>query len=220
MISLVQLNASRNYISVIDEEAFLGQSKLQTVDLSSKSLVIIEPNTFIYNPSLETLSLSSNQYLRLPDEAPFLVSQCFSVLKLSDCNLYNLPPATFQKLPNLQVLNISHNQIETLNSLQSVGGLRLLDVSHNYLTDLQSDIFTGLPELTHLNVSHNSLSTLNMTVMTQLVNVSSSADLNGNPWVCDCLMFKTVYSWCRNNRVNLELVCSSPLEFEDTSWTG
>jgi len=38
VISLVQLNATSNYISVIDEEAFLGQSKLQTVDLSNNSL--------------------------------------------------------------------------------------------------------------------------------------------------------------------------------------
>ena len=47
VISVVQLNASSNYISDIDEEAFLGQSKLQTVDLSSNSLMYIEPKTFI-----------------------------------------------------------------------------------------------------------------------------------------------------------------------------
>jgi hypothetical protein len=220
LISLVQLNASRNYISDIDEEAFLEQSKLQTVDLSSNSLVIIEPKTFIRNPSLEILSLSSNQYLRLPEEGPFLYSQSLRVLKLADCNLYHLPPETFQKLPNLQELDISHNQIETLNSLQSVGRLRLLDVSHNYLTDLQSDIFSALPEVIHLNLSHNILSTLNMAVMPQLVKVSSSVDLNGNPWVCDCLMYNTIYSWCRNNRVDLELVCASPPEFKDISWSN
>ena len=62
VISLVQLNASRNYISDIHEEAFLGQSKLQRVDLSSNSLMNIEPKTFIRNSSLEILSLSSNQY--------------------------------------------------------------------------------------------------------------------------------------------------------------
>jgi len=62
VISLVQLNASRNYIREIDEEAFLGQSKLQRVDLSSNSLMNIEPKTFIRNSSLEILSLSSNQY--------------------------------------------------------------------------------------------------------------------------------------------------------------
>jgi len=206
VISLVHLNASSNVISYIDVEAFLGQSKLQTVDLSSNSIVFIEPKTFIRNPSLKILSLSSNQDLRLPDEGPFLVSKSLRFLKLSHCKLYYFPPATFQKLPNLQQLDISRNQFETLSSLQNVGRLNLLDVSHNYMTDLQSDIFTALPELIHLNLSHNSLSTLDITVMTQLVKVSSSADLNGNQWMCDCLMFNTIYSWCRDNSLDLELV--------------
>ena len=218
VISLVELNASRNYISYVDEDAFLGQSKLQTVDLSRNSLVIIETKTFIRNPSLEILSLSSNQDLILPAKDPFLHSISLRVLKISDCNLNNFSPATFQKLPNLQELYISQNNIKTLNFLQSMGPLGLLDVSHNHLTDLQSDIFNALPEIIHLNLSHNSLSTLNMTVMTQLVNVSSSADLIGNPWVCDCLMFNTIYSWCRNNSVDLKLVCSSPPEFKGKPW--
>jgi len=220
VISLVQLNASRNCISDIDEEAFLEQSKLQTVDLSSNSLVIIEPKTFKRIPSLEILSLSSNQYLRLPEEGPFLYSTSLRVLKISDCNLYNLPPAAFQKLPNLQELYISHNKFEVLDSVQSVGSLTFLDVGYNYLTDLQSHIFTDLPELIHLNLSYNRLSTLGITVMPQLANVSSSADLNGNPWVCDCQMFNTIYSWCHDNSVDLELVCSSPPEFKDKSWSN
>jgi len=66
-------------------------------------------------------------------------------------------------------------------------------------------------------LSNNKLRTLNITVMTQLVNVSSSIDLNGNPWVCDCLMCNTIYSWCRNNSVDLDLVCASPAKFKDKS---
>ena len=214
VISLVQLNASRNYIKETDEEAFLGQSKLQTVDLSSNSLRNIEPKTFIRNPSLEILWLSRNQNLTLPEEGPFLVSQSLRVLQLSACNLSHIPPKAFEKLPNLQELYIDYNKIGMLYNLQGVGHVTKLDISHNYITDLGSHIFTALPKLIHLNLSHNNLSTLNTTVMTQLVNVSSSADLNGNPWVCDCLMFKTIYSWCRNNSVELELVCSSPPEFK------
>jgi hypothetical protein len=56
--------------------------------------------------------------------------------------------------------------------------------------------------------------------MTQLAKVSSSIDLNGNPWVCDCLMCNIIYSWCHDNSVDLELVCSSPPEFKDKSWSN
>ena len=218
VISLVQLNASRNYIRETDEEAFLGQSKLQTVDLSRNSLVIIEPKTFIRNPSLEILSLSSNKDLRLPEEVPFLYSNSLRVLQLSACNLSHIPPKAFEKLPNLQELYISYNKIGMLYNVQGVGHVTLLDISHNHLRVLGSDIFTELPELIHLNLRHNSLSTLNMTVIPQLANVSSSADLNGNPWVCDCQMFNTIYSWCHDNSVDLELVCSSPPKFKGNPW--
>jgi len=57
-----------------------------------------------------------------------------------------------------------------------------------------------------------------MTVTAQLAYVSRSADLIGNPWVCDCLMFNTIYSWCRNKSADLELVCSSPPEFKGKPW--
>jgi len=103
-----------------------------------------------------------------------------------------------------------------LYNLQGVGHVTKLDISHNYITDLGSDIFTDLPQLIHLDLSHNSLSTLDITVTTQLVKMSSSADLNCNPWVCDCLMFNIIYScvvttawtwnWCvqalRNLKIN------------------
>jgi len=218
VISLVQLNASRNYIRETDEEAFVGQSKLQTVDLSSNCLRNIETKTFIRNPSLEILALSSNQGLILPEEGPFLYSTSLKVLWLSACNLFHIPPKAFEELPNLQELYIAHNKIGMLYNVQGVGHLTTLDISHNYLRDLGSDIFTALPELIHLNLSHNSLSTLNITVMTQLVKVSSCDDLNGNPWVCDCLMFNTIYSWCRNKSADLELVCSSPPDFKGKPW--
>jgi len=218
VISLVQLNASRNYIRETHEEAFLGQSKLQTVDLSSNSLMNIEPKTFIRNPSLDILSLSSNQYLHLPEEGPFLYSSSLRILQLSACNLSHIPPKAFQGLPNLQELYITYNKIGMLYNVQGVRHLTTLDVSHNYLRDLDSDIFTTLHELIDLNLTYNRLSTLNVTVMPQLVKVSNSTDLIGNPWVCDCLMFDTVYFWCRNNSVDLELVCSSPPKFEGNSW--
>jgi hypothetical protein len=31
-------------------------------------------------------------------------------------------------------------------------------------------------------------------------------------------MFNTIYFWCRNNNVDLELVCSSPPQFEGKPW--
>ena len=217
--SLVHLNASRNCISVIDKEAFLYQTKLQTVDLSSNSLTHIEPKTFIRSLSLQMLSLSNNKNFSLHEGGSFLSSTSLRVLHLSACNLSHIPPQTFRYLPKLQELYLSHNQIITLYPLQGVQHLTTLDMSYNYMRDLQSEVFVALPKLIHLNLSFNNFSTLTVSVTAQLANVSKTVELQGNPWVCDYLMYSTMYCWCRNNSFNLSLVCSSPSRFEGKVWT-
>ena len=216
--SLVKLNASDNHIYDIHEEAFVGQSKLQTVDLSRNALVVIQPNTFKHNHVLETLSLANNELLQLPEEGSFLNTKSLRILDLSACNLSNIPPNTFRKIPKLQTLYISHNKLKDLPPLQSVQGLKILDVRYNYLTDLDSEALSTSPNLIHLNLSYNKLSTLNKTVMSQLANVSTPADLKGNPWVCDCA-FYIIHSWCSSHGVELEIVCSSPPKCSDKLWT-
>ena len=216
--SLEKLNASDCLIYYIHEEAFVRQSKLQTVDLSRNKLVFIEPNTFIRNPFLNTLSLANNELLELPEGGSFLNTKSLKVLDLSACNLSNIPPNTFQELPNLETLYISHNKLTVLPLLQRVEHLNTLDLSHNYLTDFNSGVFSSSPKLMHLNLSYNKLSTLNTTVMSQLAQVSIPEDLKGNPWVCDC-MFYTIYFWCSSHGVDLEIVCLSPPKCNDKLWT-
>jgi hypothetical protein len=167
---------------------------------------------------LHILSLSNNEHFNLPEGGYFLSSTSLRELDLSACKLSHIPPKTFQELPRLQELYISHNQIKILYPLQGVERLTTLDVSDNYLRDLQSDIFVVLPNLIHLNLSFNKFSTLTVNVTAQLANVRNAVDLQGNPWVCDCLMYSTMYSWCRNNSVDWSLVCASPSRFEGKLW--
>jgi uncharacterized protein YjbI with pentapeptide repeats len=218
LASLVHFNASRNYISDIDEEAFLEQTNLQTVDLSSNYLTYIDPKTFKRNP-IKLLSLSNNKHFRLPEGGSFLSSTSLTVLHLSACNLPHIPPKTFQHLPNLQELYISHNHIFVLYPFQGVNKLTTLDVSYNYLRNLKYDGLDALSDLTDLNLSFINFSTLTVHVTAQLAKIRNAVNLQGNPWVCDCLMYSTMYSWCANNSVDLSLVCSSPSRFKGKLWT-
>jgi hypothetical protein len=215
--SLVKLNASGNHIHYIHQEAFVAQSKLQTVDLSRNVLVIIEPNTFSQNRLLNTLYLSNNKQLKLPEGGYFLNTKSLKVLDLSACNLSDIPPNTFLELRNLEELYISHNNLKVLPYLQNIQRLRIFDAGHNFLVDLNSEVFSAYPKLIHLILSYNKLSTLNTTVMSQLVNVSVPEDFKGNPWVCDS-KFCTVYSWSSSHGVDLEIVCSSPPKCNDMLW--
>ncbi|XP_033610613.1 phospholipase A2 inhibitor-like [Cryptotermes secundus] len=217
VISLIQLNVSRNHIRDIHEETFVGQSRLQTVDLSSNNITYIEPKTFTYNPSLEMLSVSSNKFLVLPEEGPFIHSGSLRVLYLSACDLSHIPPQTFKSVPNLEELYISHNRIETLRPLQGNGRLTLIDVSNNYLISLDPGVFTVFPKLHRLNLSYNRLTDLD--IIPQLPNKTCSEELNGNPWVCNCSTFHTAYSWCHDKGVDLRLLCSSPPKYKGVQWT-
>jgi hypothetical protein len=86
------------------------------------------------------------------------------------------------------------------------------------MRDLNSTVFVALPNLIHLNLSFNNFSILTVSVTVQLAKLRNVIDLQGNPWVCDCLMYNTMYSWCTNNSVDLSLVCSGPSRFEGKLW--
>jgi hypothetical protein len=161
--------------------------------------------------------MSRNRFLALPEEGPFLHSASLRVLRLSDCDLRRIPPKAFEKVPNLEELYISHNRIEILRPLQGTGSLTLIDLSNNYLTALDSALFTASPKVHRLNLSYNRLSKLD--IIPHLPNTTSSEELNGNPWVCNCNAFHMAYSWCRNNSVDLKVSCSSPPKFKDSLWT-
>ncbi|XP_069682997.1 phospholipase A2 inhibitor beta-like [Periplaneta americana] len=218
VISLVKLNASGNSIDHIHQNAFLGHSKLEQVDLSRNSLRIIDPGTFFYNPSLMWLSLSGNT-IKLPQHGSLLKSKSIRDLHLSNCNIHKIPLGTFKELPSLQTLYISHNKIASFGHLLGLEKLTHLDLSNNYLSVLNSDTFTNSPQLARLELSNNWLYTLNFNIVPQLTKVVSSENLIGNPWVCDCELFNTTYLWCRDNNIDLQLVCTSPPSFEGRFWS-
>jgi hypothetical protein len=60
------------------------------------------------------------------------------------------------------------------------------------MSNLNSDIFAALHKIMHLNPGVNNFSTLTVSVIAQLANVRNVVDLQGNTWVCDCLMYSTM----------------------------
>ena len=217
MVSLVELDASSNMIIYVHREAFLRHSKLERLDLSSNYIRRIDPNTFRFNPRLTWLSLARNQVF---ERFPILHSTSLINLHLSSCGFISISPSTFSGLPNLQELHLSHNRIETLPSLQGVENLKILDLSNNHLTSLSTNLLDDLSSLIYLNLKNNWMNSLDVEVVKNLVNISESDDLEGNPWECDCLMLNTTYKWCQENYQKLNILCSSPPSLEGKFWTA
>jgi len=203
VISLIEFNASKNYIAEIDREAFLGQSKLKIVDLSFNNIGEIEPETFQRNPYLELLILSNNPIILVPE---FIRSTSLIQLHLSECNLYTIPEDTFKALTSLQKLYINKNKISSYDNIISYNNLRFIDLSNNKINYIYISTIS-------MNLTNNIIKFLNITTLQKIINNNASIDFSNNPWYCDCAM-KTTYIWTKNNSIDLDIICTNGLKWE------
>ena len=104
-------------------------------------------------------------------------------LDLSDVSLFwgsiSLEPYVFQKFVNLEHLNLANNELASLgiDSLKSLK--KILNLSNNLLTRLNSNIFEDLSCLENLNCSHNKLIYIHCDVFIGLYNLRK-LDLSQN----------------------------------------
>lgn len=147
------------------------------VDLKGKGIGMIED---VSMPACFRLDLTGNALSS--EECLTGLRKCTSIsfLNLSENQLKTLQGV--QRLPHLQVLNVSHNAMEKLSChLLQCSGLKALIVSHNQLQTL--DHLTNLKQLGTLVISNNPLKTLpDLSMLTALTKLSvSHCKLNGVP---------------------------------------
>lgn len=99
---------------------------------------------------------------------PFLLSEIIGDLPTSAINLTisinpvnSIPPKSFDHLPNLEHLKIDHNlvNIDKL-AFQRLIYLKSLNLSCNYIAELERSTFDDLHNLTFLSLANNKLKTL------------------------------------------------------------
>ena len=174
--------------------AFFRSTNLQHLDLSSNKLVKIHPRSFMANPKLEILNLSSNAIHFDSNTQP--IWDHLTNLKSLDLSHNNI---TLKEIPyqwktlanNLVALNLSHNSI----------GPSLSDYDFDFK---QTDIFVDL--------SHNALQAIEFEDKTSSIqgpDVQEEADnsrwrralieLSYNPIDCTCQSYRLV-QWLQRKR--------------------
>jgi Leucine-rich repeat (LRR) protein len=164
ILSLRQLNLSNNAINTVHENALIGQSSLEKLDLSANTITNISLKTFMYPPRLQWLSLANNRGIQVTEDTPLLESKSLLVVHLEYCNLRKLPAVNLEKMVKLEELYISHNKIESISiqterSVRCLMNLKILDISYNHLRQLSPEIIL-LPNLEKLDVRNNKLKVL------------------------------------------------------------
>ena len=103
---------------------------------------------------LQELDISYNHYTSIPD-----VIRELRELKDLDISHNQIPvvPAELKNLSLLQCLKTSHNLLTVLPSLQCFPNLKVLDASHNHISNCEVDDLTSSPWLEEIDLRGNPL---------------------------------------------------------------
>ena len=132
-----------------------------------------------------------------------------SHLYITDNSIYELEQELFVFNMYLEVINLSGNNIESLPpSLGRLVYLRVFNLSHNYINDINNDAFNSMESLQTLDLSFNSIQALPNT-FSNTMNRVHNLNISSNPWHCNCQMSWVRASYRTDNRFGITS-CETP----------
>lgn len=166
------LDLSSNFIGKLNEMIFDRLKGLEVLNLSNTSLIISDFSLFNPLESLEMLDISQNylaetNFLSLSQQnlssnlnqsTNQTVIECHEYLRTLNLSNTNLPIKDFQPfehLRRLENLDISYNHLRTINFTRL--SIKILDLSGNYLGEVNTNTFDKLRNLVGLKLSNTSL---------------------------------------------------------------
>uniref|UniRef100_A0A182NJP5 Leucine rich immune protein (Short) n=1 Tax=Anopheles dirus TaxID=7168 RepID=A0A182NJP5_9DIPT len=164
-------NVSFNQLTLLSVPA-----ELRTLDASHN---LIHTVTAVNGTSLVAANLRHN---RLSDTAWLVRFAALTTLDLSFNDLEELPNDHFTSMHHLTQLLLQNNRLVRLELRQPVRSLRVLDVSHNRLVQVEESK-EQFELLTELYLAHNAIVTLTIGSNNTLQNVT----LAHNDWDCKSL---------------------------------
>ncbi|XP_032217773.2 uncharacterized protein LOC5517346 isoform X3 [Nematostella vectensis] len=149
-------------VSCIEMEAVQGlcqlltQLKSLTVHQSAHLLKDVLVDDKVWEQGvLETVRTDGSSYL-----TPNSNFHTWTDIRMADFSNNHFPyiDESVSLLPNIESLNLSHNCIEEINHLESLSELEVLDLSHNKLRAIPTNLNAKLGNIRKLNLANNQLS--------------------------------------------------------------
>lgn len=169
------LDLSWNELRVIPENWSVTKlRRLQHLNLQHNNISELNSEMLAELSALRTLNLSYNHIDQIPNQL-FANSRELRDILLQNNELYELPKGIFHQLAQLLVLDLSQNQLTShhINNETFAGliRLRVLNLSHNALTRLDSRTFNDLHILQVLNLRNNSIGYIDENAFAPLYNL-------------------------------------------------
>ena len=202
--NLTELHLEDNKIHSIDSHHIIGLSSLESLFLCRNVIGFIENGAFNFLGKLKYLNLEGNPLVQLEHKS--LLSNSIEFMNLAKTQLFlaeqypsNNPLTINNSMTSLD-LSGTHLDTHLLNGfIKCYKALRTLNVNKNRLEILTIETFQNLPSLEELLVANNFLTQISESSLpSKLWTQMKTVDLSGNPFRCDCKLFK-FSQWIKEN---------------------
>lgn len=164
----------REFAFSLTSESFTVLHQLETLDIGHNKLESITDETICHLSSLKVLNMTQND---LTSVITFVnksgITNCLSSLSELDASYNKISVVAKRDLQNfksLRLLNLAHNNIYDIDAtvLTQFGKLQIIDLSNNELTLLPTKLFQDSPDIRELYLRNNSISDLPPSIFTGL----------------------------------------------------
>lgn len=155
---IIELNLQSKNIETIQDNAFVGLTCVNILDLSQNKIRNISENKFRGLHVIKELHLSSNKLEEIHGN-PFILLRTLKYLDMSDNQIKYLSSKSFVELLHLEILDLHQNLLTTIYSetFWSLQNLQKLILSINKLEIIEPENWKNLNKLQLLNLSNNKL---------------------------------------------------------------
>uniref|UniRef100_A0A1I8MPZ4 LRRCT domain-containing protein n=1 Tax=Musca domestica TaxID=7370 RepID=A0A1I8MPZ4_MUSDO len=161
--NLKKIRLDHNIINIIEDGSFVDLPHLTELHLNDNRITQIEYGAFLRTPMLKTIYLHNNHIKRIHPES-FMQASGSGV---ETVYIYNNEiddtgelRSLLEALPALKFLDISNNFLRDINygALRGHGTLEQLHINNNLLRTIEREALMAMPALRELRLRNNSLS--------------------------------------------------------------
>jgi len=177
---VTNLNLFSNRLSSVSADAFITLSDVENINLGYNMLTTLPENVFSSQQNLLTLYLGNNPFQNIPADV-FRPLQNLRTLDLINANIDEINIQWFTSSVNLYELYLSNNRITlSANSFVGLGGLNVLSLAFNGISEFPVGAWNGLPNLQSLYLYGNNIGNLEEDSFPELGQLTQ-LDISENP---------------------------------------
>ncbi|XP_071497188.1 uncharacterized protein [Diadema antillarum] len=183
-----------NNIEMIPVDFFSG-TNIQYLGLSMNQIGTFPSDSLRRMTSLIFLSLDDNKLTSVSRRNLASLSESpLQHLNLSNNEISYLAPRGFSKLTHLKILELHQNSISAIQPgvFDGISNILHMYLQDNVIQEIEGKIFGGSCDMDEINLTNNNIETIGTDSSIRHLNVTSF-DISGNPLVCTCGVFYTMY---------------------------